>query len=413
MADDGSIVRINDSPLDRKQVLSRRLSRLAILAFFLGSLFTVTDLAYAQILVHWPDCPPPEPQVLPYDPATPSDAHFQWSSPAVNCFLDVVSGSVFSDHAGSAGGFQFSTPGEISGDTYTIAFDMQWLTGGSWSFANETAEDGDTNGLNFHFAYPGDSCWHHYEYTAATGAPICATITPQACPGAPGAIDGTCPSTAPVCQTVHHVNSCVGTSPQACGDAICSTVQLCGGGAKDTMFVYQNAPGPQQEMRIADLTLRRVASTTTPQNVVVVSDVRGGCPEPPEQWTTNAYNSFRVRLPVGKDSDACLTESEGAVINNCTYQVSVVFDSPIIFRKDPIIHTITAQNYVHGTGAVGATCTIWSYDGNGNGEFGTNQTFKPNGAQALNFTSLRFGNTISLLCDLPVGEGISALQWNP
>ena len=54
------------------------------------------------------------------------------------------------------------------------------------------------------------------------------------------------------------------------------------------------------------------------------------------------------------------------------------------------------------------------YDGNGNGEFGTNGTFNASGAQTLSFTSILFGstgNTISLLCDLPVGEGVSAISW--
>lgn len=164
-------------------------------------------------------------------------------------------------------------------------------------------------------------------------------------------------------------------------------------------------------MRIANLTLRHADSATP--NGLVVSEACGGCCGQQEEWTTNAYSSFHVRLPVGKDSDACITESEGAVINNCKYEVSVVFDSPVIFRKDPIVHYITAQNYVNGTGTVGATCNIWSYDGNGGGKEGTNSRFNPNGAQALTFTSLKFGNTISLLCDLPVGEGISALHWNP
>jgi hypothetical protein len=29
------------------------------------------------------------------------------------------------------------------------------------------------------------------------------------------------------------------------------------------------------------------------------------------------------------------------------------------------------------------------------------------------FTSIQFGNNIALLCDIPVGEGISAISWNP
>jgi len=363
MTNNDRIVRVDDSLPDLTQVLSRRLLRLTILTLFLGTLLTVTSFACAADLVHWPDCPP-GPQVNPYffttDPTDLWPAHFQTSPVASpfggNCSLDVVSGQVMSI-ATSNGGFAFNTPGEVAGATYTITFDMQWVSGkDQWYFSNQEG-DGIQNGLTFQVPYPGNSCWHHYQYTAAPGT----------------------------------------------------------NGLKTVMYVYQAGTGPQ-EMRIANVTMWQAdnATPTTPQGVAaVVGEACGSCCEQPGEWTTNAYNSFRVRLPVGKDSDACLTESEGAVINKCNYEVSVVFDSPIIFRKDPIVHYITAQNYVNGTGTVGATCNIWSYDGNGKGKEGTNQTFKPNGEQALNFTSQKLGNTISLLCDLPVGEGISALHWNP
>jgi hypothetical protein len=126
-----------------------------------------------------------------------------------------------------------------------------------------------------------------------------------------------------------------------------------------------------------------------------------------------AFESFRVWSPIGDAATAlsCLTESTGAVINNCTYQVTVAFDLPI--DNEGIAHEVSVQNYVHGTGKVGANCNTWSYDGNGNDASGSYIYFNPNGAQTLTSTSAIFGNTITLFCTLPVGEGVSSLTWNP
>jgi hypothetical protein len=128
--------------------------------------------------------------------------------------------------------------------------------------------------------------------------------------------------------------------------------------------------------------------------------------------STNAFSSFHVRVPIDTTQNPyqCLTEQWGALVNNCGYQVSVVFNLPVEHKR---VHTVKAQNYVGGTGTSGTVCNVWSYDGNGGGEEGTNLTFNISGAQTLTFTSVLFGNSISLLCDLPSGEGLGAITWNP
>ncbi len=128
--------------------------------------------------------------------------------------------------------------------------------------------------------------------------------------------------------------------------------------------------------------------------------------------STSAFSSFRVRLPIDATQNPynCVIETWGAVVNNCGYQVSVVFDLVI---DHPVVHTVKVQNYVNGTGTVGAECAVWSYDGDGNGHAGTILTFNPNGEQTLKFTTALFGDSVSLLCDLPIGEGISSISWNP
>jgi hypothetical protein len=120
-------------------------------------------------LLNWPDCPPG----LGYAFPGTLPAHFQTSPLAGptggSCSLDVVSGNTFVPAANSAGGVAFLTPGEVAGNTYTWVFDFQWVSGqNDWLFANEQGS-GDLNGLSFELPFPGDHCWHHYEYTAAIG----------------------------------------------------------------------------------------------------------------------------------------------------------------------------------------------------------------------------------------------------
>jgi hypothetical protein len=105
-----------------------------------------------------------------------------------------------------------------------------------------------------------------------------------------------------------------------------------------------------------------------------------------------------------------VTESWGAVVNNCTYEVDISFDLVI---DHLIVHKVKAQNYVNGTGTTGASCAAWTFDGDGNGKGGPALVFNPNGAQTLTFTTVPFGNNLSLLCNLPSGEGISSIRWNP
>lgn len=126
----------------------------------------------------------------------------------------------------------------------------------------------------------------------------------------------------------------------------------------------------------------------------------------------DAFSSFHVQVSTGSQQNAytCVQESYGAVVNKCTYEVRLAFELPV---DNDVVHTVSVQNYVKGTGTTGANCSVWSYDGNGNGQAGKSLTFSPNGQQTLNFTSILFGNNISLLCHIPVGEGIGAITWNP
>jgi hypothetical protein len=129
------------------------------------------------------------------------------------------------------------------------------------------------------------------------------------------------------------------------------------------------------------------------------------------RWTT-AFTSFHIRYPLDSTHNpyACVVESYGAAVNQCPYQVGMMFNLSIDGLDYE--HNIYAQNFVFGTGRTGATCYAWSYDGNGHGAEGTVATFHANGVQSLTFTTVSTGDTISLLCDVPPGEGISSLEWD-
>jgi hypothetical protein len=130
------------------------------------------------------------------------------------------------------------------------------------------------------------------------------------------------------------------------------------------------------------------------------------------QREVTAFASFKIRYATGHTTEAaygCVAESYGAVVNNCKYEVFLEFDTPM---DNNVAHTLSVQNYVHGTGTTGATCQTWSYDGNGNGQPGTPETFDPTGAQTLTLTSIVFGDNVALLCNVPPGQGISAINYN-
>jgi hypothetical protein len=226
MTQNDCMVPVRDFLLGGRQVVSRRLLRFTVLTIFIGGMLTMASRGYAgPILVSWPGCPmqgswgqysfsAPSDFLPPVADPYPAHAEpFPVAAPGGgDCSLDVVSGTKMSI-ATSAGGFAFQTPGEVNGAWYTIAFEMQWISGTNpWAFINEAGGgNGNYGGLDFKVNYPGDHCWHHYEYTLAVG-----------------------------------------------------TGQVIGSGPRGTMFVYQPG-GPQQEMRIANLTLTQVPPPIHPQ----------------------------------------------------------------------------------------------------------------------------------------------------
>jgi len=63
-----------------------------------------------------------------------------------------------------------------------------------------------------------------------------------------------------------------------------------------------------------------------------------------------------------KTTYSCRTESFGAVVNQCAFPVSLMFEVPVDVKD----HTFTVQDYFSGTDAENTcSCQAYAYTGNG------------------------------------------------
>ena len=113
-----------------------------------------------------------------------------------------------------------------------------------------------------------------------------------------------------------------------------------------------------------------------------------------------------------KATYSCLTESFGAVVNNCAFPVSLIFDVPV---DSPGSHTFTVQNYFDGTDAENTfTCQSYTYNGAGGIVNGASIHFT--GPSQTLSTSVNVGDaeSVQLICkDIPTGGGVANINWNP
>jgi hypothetical protein len=126
--------------------------------------------------------------------------------------------------------------------------------------------------------------------------------------------------------------------------------------------------------------------------------------------STTGFNSFHILTP--DSAYGCVGESWGAVVNNCKYPVTFVFETTV---ENDGWHTINAWDSPSGTGAFG--CYAISFGENGKTQHyeGEAATFNEFGQESLNFSAfVNPGWSLSLYCwDVPPGRGISLLNWNP
>jgi hypothetical protein len=130
--------------------------------------------------------------------------------------------------------------------------------------------------------------------------------------------------------------------------------------------------------------------------------------------STTGFASFHVwGNSASNNAYTCLNESNGAVVNNCGYVVTLVFDLPV---DNTGTHNLTVQSYSGSDASF--TCNAWGYDGSGNGWEGASGTFfsgDPSSGYTIypNVTINNNGESIQLICwGIPQGAGIANINWS-
>jgi hypothetical protein len=126
--------------------------------------------------------------------------------------------------------------------------------------------------------------------------------------------------------------------------------------------------------------------------------------------SVTGFGSFRVSGAYATNPYTCLAENNGAVVNNCSFAVNLVFDLPIDNTGN---HTITLQNYWNSTAAF--WCEPYSYAGTGPGVAGVGGSFSPYSGHSigLQINTPNNGESIQLICwGVPTGAGIANINWS-
>jgi hypothetical protein len=143
--------------------------------------------------------------------------------------------------------------------------------------------------------------------------------------------------------------------------------------------------------------------------------VLAGAASPAFARSTTAYNSFKVWMPskgAFKATYSCLTESFGAVVNNCAFPVSLLFDVPVDTSGS---HKFTVQNYFDGTDAENTfSSSSYAYNGTGGIVDGGAINFTRPGQSLATTVDVADASSAQLICkDIPAGGGVANINWNP
>ncbi len=130
--------------------------------------------------------------------------------------------------------------------------------------------------------------------------------------------------------------------------------------------------------------------------------------------STTAFSAFHVESPIGSDPYTCLSENNGAVVNNCSYDVDLEFDLPIDTKGSK---TITVQDYWTGSDQENTfSCQSYAYTGTeGYSTEGTKIDFTgPLQSKTSTVNVSTGGMSIQLICrGVPPGGAVANLNWKP
>jgi hypothetical protein len=133
--------------------------------------------------------------------------------------------------------------------------------------------------------------------------------------------------------------------------------------------------------------------------------------------SNTGFSAFHVEGPLDgagtADPYLCLNEDNGAVVNNCTYAVSLEFDLDIDTTGTK---NITIKNGWFATDAEETfSCTSYAYTGtNSNGTVGTTINFTAPSQSKTTTVTAAAGDNIQVICyNVPTLGGVASLKWNP
>ena len=119
--------------------------------------------------------------------------------------------------------------------------------------------------------------------------------------------------------------------------------------------------------------------------------------------STTAFNSFKVWMSSKREFKSTypsLTESFGAVVNQCAFPVSLLFDVPV---DNAGSHTFTVQNYFKGTdGENTFSCQSYAYNGSGGITPGSKISFTASGQSLQTSVTAADDESAQVICtDIP------------
>ncbi|MGB9234057.1 MAG: hypothetical protein WCC04_06555 [Terriglobales bacterium] len=129
--------------------------------------------------------------------------------------------------------------------------------------------------------------------------------------------------------------------------------------------------------------------------------------------STTGFSAFHVESPTASNPYKCLNENNGAVVNNCTYDVSLEFDLPIDSAGEK---SIIVQDYFEGTAAENTfSCTSYAYTGSkASSTVGSAINFTGPTETLTTSVDVTEGDSIQVICyNIPKGGGVANFNWNP
>jgi hypothetical protein len=136
---------------------------------------------------------------------------------------------------------------------------------------------------------------------------------------------------------------------------------------------------------------------------------------PAHARVVTGFGGFHVEVQgtVSTNSYLCLEENYGAVVNDCSTDVSLAFDLPVDNAGEK---TIYVQDYWTGSGFP-FTCQLYSYGDSGNlsYNYGGSITLSEPHQQTQNSFSVNVPNgwSLQVICfNVPPGGGIANLNYN-